>query len=100
MKETSVIKPRASAPLKQEVQPSLTMWKKKKKKKKKGRETLPIFYQRKRIPRGLESNWSKNKLLYVTCSSAKGEDGYDTTFLEQALKARFKSDCIIVLLLQ
>ena len=51
MKETSAIKTRASAPLKQEVQPSVTMWKK----KKKGRETLPIFYQRKRIPRGLES---------------------------------------------
>ena len=29
MKETSVIKTRASAPLKQEVQPSVTMWKKK-----------------------------------------------------------------------
>ena len=54
MKETSALKTRASAPLKQEVQPSVTMWKKKKKKKK-GRETLPIFYQRKRIPRGLES---------------------------------------------
>ena len=35
MKETSVIKTRASAPLKQEVQPSVTMWKKKKKKKRK-----------------------------------------------------------------
>ena len=55
MKETSAMKTRASAPLKQEVQPSVTMWKKKKKKKKEGRETLPIFYQRKRIPRGLES---------------------------------------------
>ena len=54
MKETSAMKTRASSPLKQEVQPSVTMWKKKKKKKE-GRETLPIFYQRKRIPRGLES---------------------------------------------
>ena len=35
MKETSSIKTTASAPLKQEVQPSVTMLKKKKKKKKK-----------------------------------------------------------------
>ena len=96
MKETSAIKTRASAPLKQEVQPSVTMWKKKKKKEEK-------HYQFFTSVRGFlavwNRNWSKNKLLYVTCSSAKGEDGYDTTFLEQALKARFKSDCIIVLLL-
>ena len=34
MKETSALKTRASAPLKQEVQPSVTMWKKKKKEEK------------------------------------------------------------------
>ena len=36
MKETSSIKTTASAPLKQDVQPSVTMLKKKKKKEKKG----------------------------------------------------------------
>ena len=38
MKETSSIKTTASAPLKQDVQPSLTMLKKKEKKKKKKKE--------------------------------------------------------------
>ena len=45
MKETSSIKTTASAPLKQEVQPSVTMLKKKKKKKKKkAGETQQISY--------------------------------------------------------
>ena len=41
MKETSAIKTRASAPLKQEVQPSVTMWKKKKKRKRNTTNFLP-----------------------------------------------------------
>ena len=44
MKETSSIKTTASAPLKQEVQPSVTMLKKKKKKKRRRNATnfLPV----------------------------------------------------------
>ena len=64
MKETSSIKTTASAPLKQDVQPSVTMLKKRKKKekkKKKGRETQPISYQCKRIPHCLEFSKSDRK---------------------------------------
>ena len=60
MKETSSIKTTASAPLKQEVQPSVTMLKKKKKKK--GGETQQISYQCKRIPRCLEFSKSNRKI--------------------------------------
>ena len=38
--------------------------------------------------------WSKNNSLYVTCSSARDENGYHTTFLEQADLSW--SYCIIV----
>ena len=63
MKETSSIKTTASAPLKQDVQPSVTMLKKKKKKKrKKGGETQPISYQCKRIPHCLEFSKSDRKI--------------------------------------
>ena len=54
MKETSVIKPRASAPLKQEVQPSVTMWKKKKKKKEEKR------FQFFTSVRGFLAVWNRN----------------------------------------
>ena len=43
MKETSSIKTTASAPLKQDVQPSVTMLKKKRKKKKKRRRNATNF---------------------------------------------------------
>ena len=59
MKETSSIKTTASAPLKQEVQPSVTMLKKK---KKKGGETQQISYQCKRIPHCLEFSKSDRKI--------------------------------------
>ena len=69
MKETSSIKTTASAPLKQDVQPSVTMLKKKKKKKKKRKkkrkkwgETQPIYYQGKRIPHCLEFSKSDRKI--------------------------------------
>ena len=62
MKETSSIKTTASAPLKQDVQPSVTMLKKKKKKRKKGGETQPISYQCKRIPHCLEFSKSDRKI--------------------------------------
>ena len=65
MKETSSIKTTASAPLKQDVQPSVTMLKKRKKKKKKrkkGGETQPISYQCKRIPHCLEFSKSDRKI--------------------------------------
>ena len=62
MKETSSIKTTASAPLKQEVQLSVTMLKKKKKKKKKGVETQQISYQCKRIPHCLEFSKSDRKI--------------------------------------
>ena len=68
--------------------------------RKKRRETKSIFYQFKGCSLfEIFEKWSKNNFLYVTCSSARDEDGYHTTFQEQALKARFKIDCIIVLLL-
>ena len=76
------------------IQPSVTMRKKKKEKRNqyftslRAAHCLKIFVK-----------WSKNNFLYVTCSSARDEDGYHTTFQEQAQKARFKIDCIIVLLL-
>ena len=60
MKETSSIKTTASAPLKQEVQPSVTMLKKKKKKKE--GETQQISYQCKRIPHCLEFSKSDRKI--------------------------------------
>ena len=59
MKETCSIRTRASSPLKQEVQPSVTMWK-----KKKGGETQPISYQRKRISHCLESFKSDRKINF------------------------------------
>ena len=66
MKETSSIKTTASAPLKQNVQPSVTMLKKKKKKRKKkrkkGGETQQISYQCKRIPHCLEFSKSDRKI--------------------------------------
>ena len=65
MKETSSIKTTASAPLKQDVQPSVTMLKKRKKKEKKrkqGGETQPISYQCKRIPHCLEFSKSDRKI--------------------------------------
>ena len=52
MKETSAIKTRASAPLKQEVQPSVTMWKKKKKEEK--------HYQFFTSVRGFLAVWNRN----------------------------------------
>ena len=60
MKETCLKRTRASSPLKQEVQPSVTMWKK----KKKGGETQPISYQRKRISHCLESFKSDRKINF------------------------------------
>ena len=76
------------------IQPSVTM-------RKKRRETKSIFYQFKgcSLLKKIFEKWSKNNFLYVTCSSARDEDGYHTTFQEQAQKARFKIDCVIVLLL-
>ena len=65
---------------------------------KKGRETKSIFYQFKGSSLfKIFEKWSKNNSLYVTCSSARDEDGNHTTFLEQADLSW--SDCIIVLLL-
>ena len=57
MKETSAMKTRASAPLKQEVQPSVTMWKKKKKKKKKKEEKRFQFFT---SVRGFLAVWNRN----------------------------------------
>ena len=58
MKVTSSIKTTASAPLKQDVQPSVAMFKK----RKKGGETQPISYQCKRIPHCLEFSKSDRKI--------------------------------------
>ena len=55
MKETSVIKTRASAPLKQEVQPSVTV-RKKKKKKKKEEKRFQFFTS----VRGFLAVWNRN----------------------------------------
>ena len=59
MEETCSIRTRASSPLKQEVQHSVTMWE-----KKKGGETQPISYQRKRISHCLESFKSDRKINF------------------------------------
>ena len=56
MKETSAMKTRASSPLKQEVQPSVTMWKKKKKKKKKEEKRFQFFTS----VRGFLAVWNRN----------------------------------------
>ena len=55
MKETCSIRTRASSPLKQEVQPSVTMWKKKKKKEKRNQFLTSV--------RGFLTVWNLLKVI-------------------------------------